>query len=255
MRLKTSRIYSGFSFYSALVFLVAMAFFSAFAQLTQFILKSNQLSHKVQPSNQKYPADNIVLVDAKESQDSLYNSTTRSPSTAFDSTKKPHAIYDGGYETAKIHGVRLRIANGGAGQTGLIGAWADRFIQYMVSKGMSPFQVRSIRMYQDLIVWTLFGRQVAWYLGDTTDSLALLSSGTVDVALTYNTAAENQVLDLGDAVERVYGYRVSLVIMIFGRDNLCWIILINHLGSFHPCGTRIQSRRIGREWWYPDHVQ
>jgi hypothetical protein len=153
MRLKKSRIYSGFPFYSALeIFLVAMAFFSAFTQLTHFILKSTQLSHKVQPSNQKYPADNVVLVDAKESQDSLYNSTTRSPSTAFDSTssKKPHAIYDGGYETAKNHGVRLRIANGGAGQTGLIRAWADRFIQYMVSKGMSPFQVRSIHMYQDL---------------------------------------------------------------------------------------------------------
>jgi hypothetical protein len=38
--------------------------------------------------------------------------------------------------------VRLRIANGGAGQTGLIRAWADGFIQYMVSEGMPPFEVR-----------------------------------------------------------------------------------------------------------------
>lgn len=55
-----------------------------------------------------------------------------------------------------------------------------------------------------------FGRQVAWYLGDTTDSLTFLSTGTVDVALTYNTAAEKQLLDAGDAVESVYAYRVSL---------------------------------------------
>ena len=61
-----------------------------------------------------------------------------SDSTSF---KKPHAIYDGGYEDAKIQGVRLRIANGGAGQTGLIRAWADEFIQYMVSEGMPPFEV------------------------------------------------------------------------------------------------------------------
>ena len=69
---------------------------------------------------------------------------SRSPSTTFDSTtsNKPRAIYNGGYENAKIQGVRLRIANGGAGQTGLIRAWADGFIQHMVSEGMPPFEVR-----------------------------------------------------------------------------------------------------------------
>ena len=67
-----------------------------------------------------------------------------SPSTTSDFTcsNQPREIYDGGYEDAKIQGVRLRIANGGAGQTGLIRAWADGFIQYMVSEGMSPFEVR-----------------------------------------------------------------------------------------------------------------
>ena len=76
-----------------------------------------------------------------------------SPSPKFDSTssKKPHAIYDGGYENAKIQGVRLRMANGGAGQIGLIRAWADGFIQHMVSEGMLPFEVGPIIMYQDLI--------------------------------------------------------------------------------------------------------
>ena len=65
------------------------------------------------------------------------------PSQTFGSTnyKKPNAIYNGGYENAKTQGVRLRIASGSAGQTGLIGAWADGFIQHMVSEGVPPFEV------------------------------------------------------------------------------------------------------------------
>ena len=111
-----------------------MAFFTAF---TRFI---HGLSHRVFG-----PVDNAVLYDTKEGQDSLCrDNISRSPSTTFDSTSsnKPHAVYDGGYENAKIQGVRLRIANGGAGQTGLIRAWADEFIRYMVSEGMPPFEVR-----------------------------------------------------------------------------------------------------------------
>lgn len=56
---------------------------------------------------------------------------------------KPSAIYDGDYrERAERRGVCLRIANGGAGQTGLIEAWANAFIRYMViKKGVEPFQV------------------------------------------------------------------------------------------------------------------
>ena len=77
---------------------------------------------------------------------------SKSPSQTLVSTgsKKPHAVYDGGYENAKIQGVRLRIANGGAGQIGLIRAWADGFIQYMVSKGMLPFEVNLIIMFSRL---------------------------------------------------------------------------------------------------------
>lgn len=79
--------------------------------------------------------------------------SSRNPPTNFNSmidtttsntSNKPHEIYDGGYENAKNQGVRLRIANGGAGQVGLIRAWADGFIQHMVSEGMSPFEVDPI---------------------------------------------------------------------------------------------------------------
>jgi hypothetical protein len=48
-------------------------------------------------------------------------------------------------------------------------------------------------------------------LGDTTESLAMLSAGVVDVALTYNPAAEKMLLDSGDAVESLYAYRVSVL--------------------------------------------
>lgn len=97
------------------------------------------------------------------------------------------ATYNGGYTDAKQ--VRLRIGNGGAGQSGLIGAWANAFIQYMVQKnGTQPFLVD-------------------WVLGDTTQSLNFLAGGSIDVAVTYNDAAETQALSSGVAVNRVYGFR------------------------------------------------
>jgi hypothetical protein len=53
------------------------------------------------------------------------------------------ATYNGGYTDATQ--VRLRIGNGGAGQSGLIGAWANAFIQYMVQKnGTQPFLVSAV---------------------------------------------------------------------------------------------------------------
>ncbi|KAH7889090.1 hypothetical protein F5I97DRAFT_1804275 [Phlebopus sp. FC_14] len=99
---------------------------------------------------------------------------------------QPEKIYDGDYGQG---GVRLRIANGGAGQSGLIGAWANAFIKYChEQKGIAPFKV-------------------AWYLGDTTESLGYLAQGIVDIAVTYNEAAEAQALKSKVAVNNVYGFR------------------------------------------------
>lgn len=62
--------------------------------------------------------------------------------TTKNSTIVPKAIYDGGYPDAKD--ILVRIANGGAGQSGLIGAWADAFIQHCVEFHKFPaFRVRS----------------------------------------------------------------------------------------------------------------
>ncbi|KAJ3805971.1 hypothetical protein F5876DRAFT_50904 [Lentinula aff. lateritia] len=91
----------------------------------------------------------------------------------------PTKTYNGGYTDAKE--IRLRIANGGAGQSGLVGALADAFVRWCVEESKS---------------------KVGWYLGDTTQSLAYLSSGWVDIALTYNEAAEQAVLRSGKAVVR-----------------------------------------------------
>lgn len=201
-----------------------MMFLSAFTQFFHTD-RSNQPPHTPQSSIQDHPADDAVLVDAKGGQDSwcrdftmtsLIGSPSVTPPVFQDSASyiKPHSIYHGGYEDAKRQGVRLRIANGGAGQTGLIRAWADEFIKYMVSEGIPPFEVRPIHVSRSNRLNAIFGHQVAWYLGDTTDSLAFLSAGSVDIALTYNIAAENQVLDAGDAVERIYAYRVSKKHMI-----------------------------------------
>lgn len=58
---------------------------------------------------------------------------------ATNSSIQPQAVYDGGLGGKEI---RLRIGNGGAGQSGLIGAWANAFIQYCNTQGIAPFQVR-----------------------------------------------------------------------------------------------------------------
>lgn len=54
---------------------------------------------------------------------------------------------------------------------------------------------------------------MAWYLGDSTASLALLASGTVDLALAYVPAAEMQLMDSGAASRRTYAFcdRFALV--------------------------------------------
>lgn len=83
--------------------------------------------------------DPLVLDDLKTALESVAQSI---PSVL--PLTSPHAIYDGGYDRSTIQGIRLRIANGAAGQTGLLKAWADAFIQYMVAKGHQPFQVSSL---------------------------------------------------------------------------------------------------------------
>lgn len=60
-------------------------------------------------------------------------------------------------------------------------------------------------------------------MGDTTDSLAMLASGVVDFALTYNAAAEAQSVKSGAAIERVYAFRVRRAVFDVFPVNLSGI--------------------------------
>ncbi|KAF3941563.1 hypothetical protein ABW19_dt0205609 [Dactylella cylindrospora] len=98
----------------------------------------------------------------------------------------PQAVYDGGFSSTSP--IRLKIGNGGAGQSGLIKVLADEFIKYRVKLGDEPFKV-------------------GWYLSDTTVSINYLSQGVVDVGFTYSEVAEKIAISQGIATSRYYAWR------------------------------------------------
>ncbi|EAQ85251.1 hypothetical protein CHGG_09265 [Chaetomium globosum CBS 148.51] len=95
----------------------------------------------------------------------------------------PAAVYDGGY--GNDSSILLGIGNGGAGQSGLIKALADAFIEQKVSNGSEPFRV-------------------AWYQSDTTYSINYLKDALIDVAITYSPAAERIAIEQGIALDPAY---------------------------------------------------
>jgi len=148
-------------------------------------------------------------------------------------------VYDGGLGGKDI---RLRIANGGAGQSGLIGAWADAFIQYCHKKGIAPFKVRPYPL--TVVSLRQVRNQVGWYLGDTTESLGFLAAGEVDIAVTYNDAAEKQACKTGSAVARLYGFRVGVVPMTYCHVAMTSVIL----GPLFPRRSDVRSCEAQRLW-------
>ena len=64
----------------------------------------------------------------------------------------------------------------------------------------------SVHAFNDVEMY--FSLQVAWYPGDTPQSLAMLADGTVDITVTY-AAAEKQSIDCGAAVRDVIVFKVS----------------------------------------------
>ncbi|KOS21893.1 putative ABC transporter anion-binding protein [Escovopsis weberi] len=92
--------------------------------------------------------------------------------------QNPAAIYDGGYGNDTQ--VKLRIGNGGAGQSGLIEVLANAFIKDQVDQGKPKFSV-------------------AWYTSDTTYSIQYLKTGLIDVGITYVPAAEQIAIKQGIA--------------------------------------------------------
>jgi ABC-type tungstate transport system permease subunit len=106
-------------------------------------------------------------------------------------TPAPAETYDY-YDPDKNHppsgtDIRLRIGNGGAGQSGLVKLLAQAFIKAQMAKGDKQFRVE-------------------WYKSDTTITLGYLQRDLVDVGLTYNTAAEEYAITSGYADRATYGY-------------------------------------------------
>ncbi|KAK2051162.1 extracellular solute-binding protein family 1 [Colletotrichum caudatum] len=96
----------------------------------------------------------------------------------------PKEIYDGGYNSTTSP-LLLRVANGGAGQSGLVKALVDAFIQESVKNGSTPFRG-------------------GWVLSDTTFSIKYLQSGEADVGITYNAAAERNAIGEGIVDPKIY---------------------------------------------------
>ncbi|TGJ79090.1 hypothetical protein E0Z10_g9675 [Xylaria hypoxylon] len=100
------------------------------------------------------------------------------------SAQSPSAIYNGDYNSTNAT-IELRIGNGGAGQSGLVGLLANEFIKDSVKNDSAPFQV-------------------AWYTSDTTYSIEYLSTGLLDVGITYSPAAEEIAINQGIATDPAY---------------------------------------------------
>ncbi|KAG9079256.1 hypothetical protein FS749_008672 [Ceratobasidium sp. UAMH 11750] len=101
----------------------------------------------------------------------------------------PAGTYYGGQAPSDDIPTRLRISNGGAGLSGLVGRLADEFIKSeMQSSSATAFKVE-------------------WVKGDTTETLGYLGTGQADVGITYNKAAECQAVKDGVATRREYGFR------------------------------------------------
>lgn len=54
---------------------------------------------------------------------------------------------------------------------------------------------------------------IDWVLGDTTDTIAHLATGDVDIAITYNAAAEYRAGNTSVSIQRLYGFRDHFYLM------------------------------------------
>ena len=100
---------------------------------------------------------------------------------------QPTEVYHG--HCALTAAIRLRIATGGAGQSGLIRALADGFINEKVEREEhAPFGV-------------------AWLASDTSASFNYLAQGAADLSITYHAVAEGVAINQGIADRREYAWR------------------------------------------------
>ncbi|KAJ8069750.1 hypothetical protein OCU04_000174 [Sclerotinia nivalis] len=85
--------------------------------------------------------------------------------------------------------ITLRIATGGAGQSGLIRALANAFIEFEMRTNSCP------------------RFSIAWLLSDTSASFNYLGSRAADCSITYHKVAEEMAMKQGIAERREYAWR------------------------------------------------
>ncbi|KAL8891014.1 MAG: hypothetical protein Q9215_001936 [Flavoplaca cf. flavocitrina] len=101
---------------------------------------------------------------------------------------EPGLVYYGSYKNEKPP-IQLRIATDGAGQSGLMRALADKFIDdRVIETGCKPFAV-------------------SWIKSDTAGSFNNLASGAADLSITYHPAAEAIAAQQGFTDRSVYAWR------------------------------------------------
>ena len=93
---------------------------------------------------------------------------------------QPTESYNGGLKSTSSS-LTLRIGNGGAGQSGLIRALANAYIQWVAASGQPA-------------------PTVEWYKSDTTQTIEYLATGAVDIGITYNPSAEAVAIHQGTAL-------------------------------------------------------
>ena len=101
---------------------------------------------------------------------------------------RPTEIYSSTAKDTKLP-VKLRIATGGAGQSGLLKALADAFIDDRIRETKCP------------------PFAIAWIKSDTAASFNHLADGSADLSITYNAAAEQIAITQGIADKHVYAWR------------------------------------------------
>ena len=116
-------------------------------------------------------------------------------SIVWDQTSQDHAPYVAAEQTyygskgVTSAPLKLRIATGGAGQSGLVKALADAFIDDQVKRtGCEPFSV-------------------GWLKSDTAGSFNYLAQASADLSITYHKVAEEVAMDQGVSDRRVYAWR------------------------------------------------
>jgi len=110
----------------------------------------------------------------------------------------PAEVYSGSshHNSSIAPPIKLRIATGGAGQSGILRALCNAFIDYSLSKQEKWEEGKEKEAFS-----------IAWLMSDTSASFNYLASRAADMSITYHHAAEDIAVKQGIANRREYAWR------------------------------------------------